>query len=127
LDHIPENIKDGIDIYGVGGTFEWSAWWDLWTRETVIDINLDFFYYKKIWDLYLMWWVQFDWMSSTNYPIRWWLALTRERIRDILWKTTIVSYLETTVWYANSRAYRWWATWSWHIDAEPMLVAMVLI
>jgi hypothetical protein len=22
LDHIPENIKDGIDIYGVGGTFE---------------------------------------------------------------------------------------------------------
>lgn len=126
---VSSNIKDWVTIFWVEWDFGWIAWWDLWTRETVTDTWLDFFYYKKIWDLYLMWGVQFDWMSSTNYPICWWLPITRERIKTILWKTTIVSYIESTVGYSqNSRAL--WTVANdryWTQTASGNLIAMVMI
>lgn len=130
-DLVDTNIKDGVDIFGVTGTFEgsWSGslgtrdllnWTQWWYNRSI--------QYKQIWNLYIIW-------SMYAAPQLWVTnplssdSATREAIKTLLWKTTVDSYLESEVW-SFSQHNAWIKSWSNRIQPwwwpGMILVAMTL-
>lgn len=134
---IPSNIKDGVDIFGVEGTFEGSWSWSMWD---VLQLELTGWQinwplnYIKIWNLFIFGWAwvydfdsnKWEWGVTSDID-------TRTKIMNLLWYTNIVDYFEwPTTPDVNINRYWIWSVsnnwWYKRITWNPgkYLYAMIL-
>lgn len=122
---IPSNIKDGVDIFGVEGSFEWGGSGSLGNRQTVVDW-LYTIQYKQIWNIFIFWNIICDVQNWISNPIAS-SELTRERLKTLLVKDNIDDYKEQDIWWYNQH---WWWQYNvywWQSTAHlKILVAMTL-
>lgn len=121
---LAENIKKDVEIFGVEWDYIWewpiSAWsWDdivVWTYRLK---------YKIFWNMILIW---YAWTWNSLWP-RYWIVndeLTRNKIADVLWFTTVESNVLTKNANTSSStscsiywdwsSWQLWSTWGEWVD-----------
>ena len=90
LDLTPSNIKDWVDIFGVEGTFEGSGNWSFWTLHTIA-LDVSYINYYQVGNMIIL-------ASSWNVWTAWYYndANTRQKICEMIWFSTVVSYIHCT-------------------------------
>jgi hypothetical protein len=137
---LAENIKDGVEIFGVNGNYSWNIWqWHIW--QIIVQTTLDIIWYNSSinWEFtfwvdtvaWIVWSVCIEWISGSTLNWNVFLFIFNKITSSTLRYDTIISGMTLSnqhdVRLENDKLYFNYQTNPWNIDKYKYFDLITLV